>query len=178
MNHRAHTDTAPTHSAGTDGADLLGIYLNDHLAGATAGTDRARSLAGALRESPSGPALRTIAREIVEDRASLLAIMDSLGVPVRHYKVSLAWAAEKAGRLKSNGRLVGRSPLTSMVELEALRLGVLGKASAWQTLRQVAESDTRLDARQLDDLLARAERQQATLEDLRRRQATETFRQA
>ncbi|MFD7433718.1 hypothetical protein [Streptomyces sp. NPDC059861] len=173
MNDQAHTD-----GTGTDGADLLGIYLNDHLAGATAGTDRARSLAGALEESPSGPVLRTIAQEITEDRASLLAIMDTLGVPVRHYKVSLAWAAEKVGRLKSNGRLVGRSPLTSLVELEGLRLGVLGKAAAWQTLRQVAETDGRLDAGQLDDLLARAERQQATLEDLRRRQATETFRQS
>ncbi|MFI9615086.1 hypothetical protein ACIHCM_26015 [Streptomyces sp. NPDC052023] len=178
MNDQPRTDEAPTDGTGADGADLLGIYLNDHLAGATAGTERARSLAGALQGSPSGPVLRTLAEEITEDRASLLAIMDTLGVPVRHYKVSLAWAAEKVGRLKSNGRLVGRSPLTSLVELEILRLGVLGKAAAWQTLRQVAETDGRLDAGQLDDLLARAERQQATLEELRRRQATEIFQQA
>ncbi|MFJ4466209.1 hypothetical protein ACIP2X_01685 [Streptomyces sp. NPDC089424] len=177
MNDRAHTDAAPVDGTAADGADLLGIYLNDHLAGATAGSDRARSLAGALARSPSGPALRTIAREIADDRESLLAIMDSLDVPVRHYKVSLAWAAEKVGRLKSNGRLVGRSPLTSLVELEVLRLGVLGKAAAWQTLRLLAEADRRLDPGQLDELLARAESQQSTLEELRHRQVSETFGQ-
>ncbi|MBG0851097.1 hypothetical protein I2W78_04300 [Streptomyces spinoverrucosus] len=178
MNHQPRSDRPPTEAPSSGRAALLGIYLNDHLAGATAGTDRARALAGALRGSPSGPTLRTLAQEITEDRASLLAIMDALDIPVRHYKVSLAWAAEKVGRLKSNGRLVGRSPLTSLVELEILRLGVLGKAAAWQTLRLLAESDDRLDARLLDELLERADRQQATLEELRRRQTTETFRAA
>ncbi|GGT05930.1 hypothetical protein [Streptomyces chromofuscus] len=176
MKDQAHAHAVPAVGTGTTGADLLGIYLNDHLAGATAGTERARSLAGALQGSPSGPALRTVAQEIGEDRASLLAIMDMLGVPVRHYKVSLAWAAERVGRLKSNGRLVGRSPLTSLVELEFLRLAVQGKAAAWQTLRRLADTDGRLDARLLDELLERAERQQATLEELRLGQVTETFR--
>ena len=64
--------------------------------------------------------------------------MAVLGLPVRHYKLSAAWAAEKAARLKLNGRLLSRSPLSSLEELEMLRLGVEGKAAGWRTLRALA----------------------------------------
>ncbi|WP_409467307.1 hypothetical protein [Streptomyces sp. HC307] len=177
MDDQPHSQRAPVGPIPTTDTALLGIYLNDHLAGATAGVERARSLARAFRGSVSATALRPIAQEIAEDRASLLLIMRTLGIPVRRYKVCLGWASEKTGRLKSNGRLVRRSPLSSLVELELLRIGVVGKAAGWQTLRQLAESDGRLDARLLDELLERAMRQQTTLEELRRRQVEETFRQ-
>jgi hypothetical protein len=39
-------------------------------------------------------------------------------------------SGEKAGRLKFNGRLPARSPLSNLEELEMLRLGVKGKARA------------------------------------------------
>jgi hypothetical protein len=45
--------------------------------------------------------------------------MHRLGVPVRHYKVAAGWALEKAGWLKTNGRLLHRSSLSELVELEA-----------------------------------------------------------
>jgi hypothetical protein len=80
--------------------------------------------------TPLGRALEPIAADIVEDREGLLAIMKRLGVPARQYKVWTGWVMETVGRLKSNGRLVGRSPLTSVLELEFLRLGVEGKAAA------------------------------------------------
>jgi hypothetical protein len=48
-----------------------------------------------------------------------------------------------------------------------LRLGVEGKAAGWRTLRVVARRDSRLDTGQLDELLARANRQSDTLESLR-----------
>jgi hypothetical protein len=41
---------------------------------------------------------------------------------------------EKAARLKLNGHLLARSPLSSLEELEMLRLGVEGKAAGWRTL--------------------------------------------
>ncbi|MGZ4633244.1 MAG: hypothetical protein ACXV2G_11335, partial [Actinomycetes bacterium] len=76
---------------------------------------------------------------------------------------------------KLNGRIVGRSPLSSLIELEALVLGVHGKAACWRTLRVVAEHDDRLSPSQLDELTARAARQSAELEDLRRAVAAEVF---
>lgn len=147
--------------------DLLGIYLNDHLAGSTVGAGRSLFMARSHRDPPFAEPLRHLAGEIVEDRASLLRIMRSLGVPKRRYKVAASGAVERLGRLKSNGRLYRRSPLTLVVELEFLRLGVKGKELGWRTLRVLAEADGRLDEQELDGLIARAERQMNTLEELR-----------
>ncbi|MFJ7902125.1 hypothetical protein ACIQ6V_16810 [Streptomyces sp. NPDC096198] len=167
--------TADTRPAERTRSDLLGIYLNDHLAGSTAGVRRAGHLAHTQRGNANGAVLRSIADEIADDRETLLAIMRRLGVPARRYKVLAGGALELAGRLKSNGRIVRRSPLTTVLELELLRLGVEGKAAAWRTLRGVAESDHRLDPERLDRLIERAEQQIRTLEDLRMRQAQRTF---
>ena len=98
---------------------------------------------------------------------SILEIMATLGVPVRAYKVCAGWIGEKAGRLKLNGRLLSRSPLSSLEELELMRLGVTGKAAGWRTLRLLADTDLRLDRGRLDELIARADSQLGLLEDLR-----------
>ncbi|MET8953538.1 hypothetical protein ACWEO4_10635 [Streptomyces sp. NPDC004393] len=167
--------SAAARRAGRNRSDLLGIYLNDHLAGSTVGTRRAAHLVRSLRGSPYEAALGTIAAEITEDRATLLAMMRKLGVPARRYKVLAGGALELAGRLKSNGRLIGRSPLTTLLELELLRLGVEGKAAAWRSLRRIADSDRRLDPERLDQLIERAQRQLRVLEDLRLRQSQQAL---
>ena len=151
--------------------DPLAIYLNDHLAGATGGLELARRVAGA-GQAPAPPAeLRQFAQEVAEDRDALLRIMGTLGLPVRSYKVWAGWAGEKAGRLKPNGHLTTRSPLSNLEELELLRLGVEGKAAGWRTLRALADRDRRLEAGQLDELIARARRQAGFLEESRIRAA-------
>jgi hypothetical protein len=153
------------------GQGLLGIYLNDHLAGATGGVELARRVAVARRRDEAGDALRHFAADIAADRAALLEIMAALGVPVRAYKVCAGWIGEKAGRLKLNGRLLSRSPLSSLEELEIMRLGVTGKAAGWRTLRLLADTDPRLDRVRLAELIARADSQVVLLEDLRMRAA-------
>lgn len=157
-------------TAGSADLKLLGIYLNDHLAGATAGTARAGRLARVARGSALGRAIEPVAAEIALDRAALLDIMRDLGIPVRRYKVCAGWAGERMGRLKPNGHLVGGSPLGTVVDLEALRLGIEGKAAGWQTLRRLSATDERLDAARLDTLIERARRQQETVEEWRVRQ--------
>jgi hypothetical protein len=154
-------------TSGTQEPDLIGIYLNDHLAGATGGTELARRAAAAVKGTAAATDLRHFAAEVAEDRATLLRIMTALGIPVRHYKIYAAWIGEKAGRLKLNGHLISRSPLSSLEELEMLRLGVEGKAAGWRTLRVLAGQDPRLDPGQLDGLIARAQRQSELLERLR-----------
>ncbi len=86
--------------------------------------------------------LSRLAEEVADDRAALLTCMAALEVPVRRYKT----LAAKLGRLKLNGRLVSRSPLSSVEELELMRLGVEGKASGWRTLRVRADADPRSTA--------------------------------
>ena len=153
--------------------DLLGIYLNDHLAGASAGLELARRAArGHGRERA---ALREIAHEIAEDRDELRTIMATLGVPVRRYKEIAGWAMEKVGRLKPNGRILSRSPLSDVLEVEALRLAVEGKSAGWLLLRRFAEQDDRLDPGQLDRLISRAARQAEVLENLRVDAAQQAF---
>jgi hypothetical protein len=158
---------------GRSGHDLLGIYLNDHLAGATGGLELARRVAGSRRDPGAGSALQRLAAEVAQDRAALEDIMTALGIPVRSYKVCAAWIGEKAARLKLNGYLLARSPLSSLEELEMLRLGVEGKAAGWRTLRVLAEVDKRLDAGRLDELISRAQRQADLLEEFRVRAASQ-----
>ena len=83
------------------GPNALGIYLNDHLAGATAGTELARRAAGSTQDREEHAALRDFAAEVAQDRAALLDTMAALGIPVRTYKVCAAWIGEKAGRRSS-----------------------------------------------------------------------------
>ena len=151
--------------------DLLGIYLNDHLAGATGGLELARRVAASHRGPGAGDAVQRLVAEVAQDRAALEDIMAALGIPVRAYKVYAAWIGEKAARLKLNGYLLARSPLSGLEELEMLRLGVEGKAAGWRTLRVLAETDKRLDPGRLDELIARARRQADLLEELRVRAA-------
>ena len=154
--------------------DPLGIYLNDHLAGATAGLELFRRAAtGAPPQHRT--ALKGLTRDVQKDREQLTGIMTALDVPVRHYKVAAGWLGEKVGRAKPNGRLLHRSPLSSLLEIEALALGVRGKAAAWQALRIVADHDSRLSQTQLDELIVRADRQAEELEQIRQRIAAEIF---
>ncbi|MDQ4037948.1 MAG: hypothetical protein M3313_06285 [Actinomycetota bacterium] len=154
---------------------LLGIYLNDHLAGATAGVSLIERAAAAQERTPAGPPLAKLAKEIAEDRDALLEIMADLDVGVARYKIAGAWVVERAGRLKLNGRLLSRSPLSSLVELEGMKLGVEGKAALWRSLRALADQDSRLEISRLENLIARAKAQSRTLEKLRVAAAAEAL---
>ena len=150
---------------------LLGIYLNDHLAGATGGVALAHRMAGSHHDPAQRMTLQRLAADIAHDRRALLDLMAVLELPVRRYKLSAAWAAEKAARLKLNGSFLSRSPLSGLEELEILRLGVEGKAAGWRTLRTLADTDSRLNRDRLDGLMARARQQADLLEELRVRAA-------
>lgn len=154
---------------------FLEIYLKDHYAGSTGGLEMAKRTAKLNGGTEFGGPLTRLAGEIGEDRDALKRIMARLEVSEAPVKATLAWAAEKAGRLKPNGQLRGYSPLARMVEIETLVTGVSGKLSLWRALKQVAPSESRLDAVQLADLERRAEDQLARLHDLRDRAALIAF---
>jgi hypothetical protein len=143
---------------------MLGTYLNDHLAGATAGRELARRAARNNRRSPCGPFLEQLANELDEDRRILLEIMQELDIGIDHLKVLGGWGAEKLGRLKLNGRLLGYSPLSRVVEIETLLLAVHGKLALWRTLERLAGQHAELDMFDFPSLRARAETQIEGLE--------------
>lgn len=153
----------------------LAVYLNDHFAGATLGTELSKRAAGSNEGNEYGDFLSELAQEIAEDRAALKRIMDRFGVKEDRVKAGAAYLGEKVGRLKPNAQLTGYSPLSRVVELEGLTLGVTGKLGLWRALRNVADTDERLDADELDALIARAEQQQEGLERLRLTATAETL---
>ncbi len=147
--------------------ELLGIYLNDHLTGASVGVELIRRSAKGQLAAHRRTELSRLAAEVEQDRASLVSLMKTLGAPVQKHRVAAGWAVEKLGRLKPNGTWVHRSPLSDVIELESLRLGVEGKLCLWRLLRQLADTDTRISVVDLDDLEERAVGQIETLEAMR-----------
>jgi hypothetical protein len=158
-----------------DAKTRLATYLNDHLGGSATGRELARRTLKSNRGNEYGAVLEDIVRQIEEDVDSLEAVMDRLGVKPDRVKEALGWAGEKLGRLKLNGQLLGYSPLSRLVELEALMLGVSGKLALWQALRVVLAGDPRIAAIDFDHLAERAKEQRRTLEKLRRRAAVEAL---
>jgi hypothetical protein len=153
----------------------LSTYLNDHLAGATVGVELARRAAGSNEGSELGAFLERLAAEVEEDRDTLLAVMERLDIGKDQVKVAVGWLMEKVGRLKPNNRLFGYSPLSRLVELEALALGVEGKRGLWQVLRHVEEA--RLSDFDFDALLERARSQRDRLKQRRLAAALDAFKQ-
>jgi hypothetical protein len=154
---------------------LLGIYLNDHLAGSTAGLELARRACKSNRGSELGRFLANLVMEIDSDRRKLEGVMQDLGIGRDHAKVAGAWVLEKVGRFKLNGQLRGYSPLSRLVELEGLALGVTGKLALWKALRQLADQEPALDADTLNRLVERAEEHQRGLEEHRLAAAREAL---
>jgi hypothetical protein len=152
---------------------LLAIYLSDHLAGATGGVELARRARSSNRGTKLGETLEQICAEIEADRTILEQVMERLGVKRNRPKVVGAWAAEKLGRLKLNGRLTGYSPLSRLVELELLHIGITGKIQLWQALDET--QSTKLAQFDLPGLVKRAESQRAAVERLRLDAAREAF---
>lgn len=164
--NRSHTAAPRRSSAPLDAQRLLGIYLNDHLAGSAGGVALIRRTAHAQRHTAAGPVLAELSREIEQDQDSLRQMMNVLDIPERRSRIAVGRIMERIGRVKPNGRLLARSPLSDLIELEAMRLGVTGKVSLWQSLRAVAETDRRLSTDDLDHLVSRAQRQADILRDL------------
>ena len=140
----------------------LAIYLNDHFAGATGGVELARRAARENEGTDLGAFLAGLAVQIAEDRQTLRRVMAAAGVRPQVAKAGAAWLAEKAGRLKLNGQIRGQSPLSPVVELEGLAIGINGKLLLWRMLREHRPPGAA--AVDLDELIARAERQLADLE--------------
>ena len=89
-------------------------------------------------------------------------------------KEIIASALEKVGRLKRNGQLRGYSPLSRVLELEALSVGIAGKLVLWQSLQGLPLTE-RLRRIDLEDLIERARRQREEVEEHRQQAASQAF---
>ena len=151
----------------------LSIYLNDHFGGATGGFELAKRAAGANEGNEYGAFLTELVEELEGERETLRALIEELGYSVDPLKAGAGWVAEKFGRLKLNGSLLSYSPLSRLIELEGLTIGVTGKLSMWRNLR--ASVGPSVKSADLDALIAQAESQLARLDPLRTSAAAEAF---
>jgi len=146
---------------------LLAIYLQDHYAASTAGLELFRRAAGAHKGTALGDILDALTLEVTSDRQALIDLMGLLDIRPDRVKAGAAWVGEKVGRLKPNGALLHRSPLSDVLELDAMCVGVQWKAAGWRLLKEISSADERLAEVDFDDLLQRAEDQITRLESLR-----------
>jgi hypothetical protein len=134
---------------------LLGIYLRDHHAASAGGVALARRAMG-----PSHP----LAEQIASDRKTLERVMSQLDIESSATKVGLVRVAELLGRLKLNGHLFKHSPLSRVVELEVLVVGIRGKEALWTALLTTGLSFQGID---LDALVESARAQAREVDEQR-----------
>jgi hypothetical protein len=142
---------------------LLGVYLNDHLAGSIGGEELAKRCLSHNQHSPLGEYLARFVVEVREDRGALERLMERLDVRRDPLKPTASWLLEKLGRFKMNGGVLRYTELSRLEELEGLCLGVEGKACMWRGLGHapLLAGEQELD---LGALEARAQRQREQLE--------------
>jgi hypothetical protein len=166
-------ESSPT--GGIRNPDLLAVYCNDHLAASAGGIELVRRMLGEHRETDYQGPLEQLLGELREEKASLEGFIRALGFRVRPYKQVAVRVAERLSRAKLNGRLLSRSPLSDLLEFEFLASAVRAKRSGFESLREVAAIDSRLDAAELDRLIGQANRQYDWLTRVRRDVAAKVF---
>ena len=119
----------------------LAIYLRNHEAGAMAGRDLFRRTAANQHDRPYAAELAELAAEVEEDFQALHEIMRAARVTPDLVLGLAMRLGERVGRLKPNGHLLRRAPLSDLIEVEALVVAVRGKAAGWQALSTVPEPE-------------------------------------
>lgn len=146
--------------------EVLKAYLQHHWVGATAGVHAFRRVGRNHGDTEAAAEVRDLAGEVAADRDALREVMRSVGVSPSVVGTTAARAGELLGRLKPNGHLFTRAPLTDVVELEALRLAVSAKLAGFEVLRSAADDDPRLDPYTLDRMIERGREHVRTIERL------------
>lgn len=112
----------------------LNVYLQQHWAAAAGGLDLARRVTRTHAGTDVEADLEAVSRDIAEDREALRALMASLDLERGTVGPVVARLAERVGRFKPNGHLLTRSPVSDVLELEALRGAVSAKRAGWDAL--------------------------------------------
>src|SRR5437763_13019663 len=147
--------------------NAMDVYLNDHLAGATLGSDLAEQIRDRHEGTPLGEVMASIATQVEEDRQTLLDLMERMGTSQNPVKQATGWVAEKASRAKFSGIVSRDRDHGAFMALESLTLGLEGKRSMWTVLKEIASQYPALASTNLDELSNRAGAQHAILENER-----------
>lgn len=139
--------------------NLLEIYLDDHWAGAAAGRSLAKRLYDNNGDTNWRDEFAKLVEQIEEDDQTLAEIRDNFGLDGGKIKRILALTAERVSRLKPNGRLITYSPLSRLLECEAMEAGISAKRRLWAGLHEGCADRPELDQYDLEKLMSRADAQ-------------------
>lgn len=158
--------------------ELLGTYLNDHLAGSELAIETLEECRDHNADELLKTRLEELRIEIEEDRRVLKALIERIEAKQPAIKKAAAWMAEKASRMKLGGG--GSDPhetaFRRLQQLELLLTGVNGKNALWRSLEMLSVADSRLADQDYTTLQQRAESQFSRIEEYRIEAVRETFR--
>jgi hypothetical protein len=143
----------------------LATYLNDHLAGSTAGLWTATRLIGEHRNDDIGHYLLTFRDQVIEDREVLRSAIRRL--PADESIVKRTAGALAAALVWTRNVLPLRGTPSLLEDLESLAIGVWGKRLLWGSLARVSAEDDRFADVDVERLAKRAEEQERELLRLR-----------
>jgi hypothetical protein len=155
-------------------SDPLVTYLHDHLAGAVHAVEMLEAMQKRHQGEPLGTFAAGLLSEIEADRSVLRDLAERAGAGSSGVKDLGAWITEKMSRSKlSDQQAVSFGTFEA---LEFLVLGIHGKRTLWTALAAVAPTDTRLQGMDFARLIARAETQEAQVDQRRLEIARVVFR--
>ncbi len=144
-------------------ADRFRIYLNDHRGLLAA----EQGLASRSLSSNEGTDLGHLLQAVVDQNAADQVVVDQLlersEGSQNPLKRMLAIIGERAGRMKMNGQLTGYSPLSRVIEVEALLASTAIRREMWNAVAAMGiDDDVTADAALRSE---NAEHQHARLRD-------------
>jgi hypothetical protein len=142
------------------------VYLNDHLAGATAGVDLVKQ-AAERHDGELGEFFGELADEISGDYNTLTSLVDQMNVQGSGAKEVLAKAGASISSTKFSGESIDDPEFGTFLTLETLSIGVEGKLCMWKALKVVQGEYPELESTDIDTLIERAQSQRDRLEGKR-----------
>lgn len=161
-----------------DEFEMLATYLDDHRAGAAAGRSLSRRMARENSDTGWAERLTGLAEDIEVDDRTLGELRRVLGVRGGMAKRVLARIAAGAGRLKLNRRILGYSPLSRVLEAEAMMAGVIAKKCLWAAMRSRGDLDDQTAQFDFASLETRAQDQIDLLAEFHEAAAKAAFTEA
>ena len=145
--------------------DVLHGHMRTHLMGASGGTAAFERVAHTHGIPEVADGLKAMAEEIKQEREWLRDMMADVGIEPNVISKVASQGAEVVARFRPTLRLVGRSELMDVLQLEALYAAVVTKRNGWRYMRQAARAGANLDIAQLDELERWADSQLERLRD-------------
>jgi hypothetical protein len=149
--------------------ERLAVYLNDHLAGSVVALEILERLE--TEAADLAPDLRILRTEVERDRDELKSIMGRLGILQSRVRKAGSWIVEQLGEVKLEVDDDSGGPLRRLERLEAVALGIEGKAALWSALNAAAEVAPDLRGPDYGRLGDRAKEQRNRVEVFRREAA-------